>query len=171
MITNVAFSSQAGNGLSFFQRFTPAVVSLVFIVGTVIFFFMFVMGAIAWVSSSGDKQSLEGARTKITNALVGIVILFSLYAILNFTGKFFKSDVTSITIKSLFAPANSGGSTGGTGGTGTGVAACSGCINGGCGISGQVYRGTGTDNYLCDASGWHLRNDLQVTTQTCGTCN
>lgn len=170
MINNLAFSSQSGNGLAFFQKFIPALVVLVLIAGTVIFFFMLISGAVAWLSSSGDKQALEGARGKISNALVGIVILFSLYAILNFIGNFFHTNLTSVTINSLFAPTSSSGG----GGGGIGVAAC-GCANGGCAQIGAIALGNqtgGTTCNQCTTNGWVVvpgtcsgNNPI-----TCGAC-
>lgn len=40
-----------------------------------------VFGAITWITSSGDKGKLENARERITQALVGLIILASIIAI------------------------------------------------------------------------------------------
>jgi len=174
MINNVAFSSEAGNGLAFFQKFLPALVIIALIAGVVIFFFMLVTGATAWIGSSGDKGLIETARGKVSNALIGIFILLCLFAIVGLVGDFFKINLTTINIHSLFDTATGGtGGTGGGGnggGGGTGNAACSGCITGGCGITGQVYLGAGTTHYTCTATGWQSTTN-PITSQTCGTCN
>jgi len=47
------------------------VITLFFVIGTIIFFFMLAFGAIQWISSGGDKQALESARGRMTSALVG----------------------------------------------------------------------------------------------------
>jgi len=88
-------------GVSFFQKLLPAAISLVFIGGSIIFFFMLVMGAIQWISSGGDKQALEGARSKLTNALIGIVILFSSFAIIKLIEMFFGVHILTLDIQSL----------------------------------------------------------------------
>jgi hypothetical protein len=76
-------------GLSFFQNFIPAAINLAFVIATVIFLFMLIFGAIQWIASGGDKQALEAARGRVTNAIIGIVILFALFAIVNLISHFF----------------------------------------------------------------------------------
>jgi hypothetical protein len=88
-------------GLSFFQSFIPGLISLALVGGTIIFFFVLIMGAIQWITGGGDKQALEGARGKITNAVIGIVILFSIFAILNLIEIFFKIKIMTLDIGPL----------------------------------------------------------------------
>jgi len=59
-------------------------VGAVLIVAGVIFFFMLVIGGIRWVLSGGDKASTEAARNQVTAALIGVVIVFSAFAIITF---------------------------------------------------------------------------------------
>jgi len=40
-----------------------------------------VWGAIDWISSEGDKQKLENAKNKITQALIGLALIASVWAI------------------------------------------------------------------------------------------
>lgn len=102
MITNPIFSqSGSGNGISFVQGLVRGLVGLGFVIGTVTFFFILILGAIQWISSGGDKQGLEGARNKITNALIGIVILFALFAFIHFFQKFFHVTIMTLDIGSL----------------------------------------------------------------------
>jgi hypothetical protein len=54
------------------------------------------LGGIQWISSGGDKTALEGARGKITNAVIGIIILFSLFAILKIVEDFFGINILTI---------------------------------------------------------------------------
>ena len=88
-------------GLPFFQKFIPGLISLSFVAGSIIFFFMLVAGAVKWISSSGDKGALESARGTITNAVIGIVILFSLYAVINLVEVFFGIKILTLDIASL----------------------------------------------------------------------
>jgi len=46
-------------------------------------------GGIQWLTSGGEKGALESARNKITNALIGLVIVASSYAIFTLVGEFF----------------------------------------------------------------------------------
>lgn len=101
-ITNPVLGN-VGNqsGLSFFQSFLPGAVGLAFVVGTLIFFFMIIIGAIQWISSGGDKQALEGARGKLTNAVIGIIILFASFALIKLIEGFFKVHILTLDIGPL----------------------------------------------------------------------
>ena len=88
-------------GLSFFQSFIPGLIGLALLAGAIIFFFILILGAIQWITGGGDKQALEGARGKITNAIVGILILFSIFAILNLIEIFFQIKIMTLDIGPL----------------------------------------------------------------------
>lgn len=72
---------QGLTGEQFLQKLIPSIVGLIITVGVVVFFFMLLFGAIQWISSGGDKQAVESARGRISNALIGLVVLFSTFAI------------------------------------------------------------------------------------------
>jgi hypothetical protein len=101
-ITNPVVTTNATSGLSFFQQLIPNIITLAFVIGTIIFFFMLIMGAIQWMSSGGDKAALEAARGRITSALIGLVLLFSALAIVSLIEAFFHIDILSIDITNLF---------------------------------------------------------------------
>ena len=65
------------SGTSFFQSFIPALIGTGFVLGVLFFFFYMMIGAIQLITSGGDKTALEGARGKITSAIVGVVLLLS----------------------------------------------------------------------------------------------
>lgn len=88
-------------GISFFQDLIPGLIGLALVGGTLIFFFMLIMGAIQWITGGGDKQALEGARGKITNAIIGIVILFSIFAVLSLIETFFDIHIMTLDIGPL----------------------------------------------------------------------
>ena len=87
--------------VAFFQIFLPKLLTLGLIIGVLFFFFIMIMGAIQWISSGGDKNALEEAKHKITNAIVGIVILFSVFAILKLIENFFGISILTLDIGSL----------------------------------------------------------------------
>lgn len=71
----------------------PGIISagirLTLVVAAVIFFFVLVIGGIRWITSGGDKAQTEAARSQITAALVGLVIVFAAWAIVALVGNFF----------------------------------------------------------------------------------
>lgn len=68
-------------------------VQLVLIFAVIFFFFMLVIGGIRWIASGGDKIAIEAARKTVTNALVGLLIVFSIFSILYFINSLFGIDI------------------------------------------------------------------------------
>jgi hypothetical protein len=103
MIKNPALGPalQGKTGSNFFAEFLPSLVGLVLLGGSLIFFFVFLMGAIQWITSGGDKQALEGARAKITNGIIGVVLLFIAFAVIGLIETFFKINILTIDIGPL----------------------------------------------------------------------
>lgn len=64
-------------------------IALVLVVAGVIFFFMLLAGGIQWMTAGGNQEALQAARKRLTTALIGIVIVFSAWAILNLVRGFF----------------------------------------------------------------------------------
>ncbi len=89
------------SGEEFLAKLFPALVGWIFVVGTVGFFFMMIAGAIQWIFSGGDKGALEQAKGRITNALVGIILLFSTFAIISMIETFFGINILTIDIGPL----------------------------------------------------------------------
>jgi hypothetical protein len=59
------------------------------VVAAIVFFFMLVIGGIKWIMSGGDKAKTEDARNQITSALIGLVIVFAAWAIIQLISTFF----------------------------------------------------------------------------------
>lgn len=102
-ITNPVLNTSVQNltGNQFFARLLPSLITLGFVVGSIVFVFMLIIGGIQWITAGGDKAALESARSKIMNALIGILILFSLYAIVNVVQRFFGINILRLNIEAL----------------------------------------------------------------------
>lgn len=72
-----------------FNHLVPNLLTLVFVGATVIALLLVIVGGIKWISSGGEKEKLEGARKTIIYALIGLVIIFSSYFIINTVDNFF----------------------------------------------------------------------------------
>ena len=102
MIKNPVLGDLGKNtGVSFFQKLVPSLVSLALIIGALIFLFNLIFGAIQWMSSGGDKQGLEAAKGRISNALIGLVILFAVFAIIQLIEYFFHVSILTLDIGKL----------------------------------------------------------------------
>lgn len=99
-ITNPALgpSLQTKSGQQFFSDLLPRIVGLGFLIGVLIFFFVMIVGAIGWITSGGDKAAIESARGRITNAIVGLIILFALFALVGAIENFFDVNILSLDI-------------------------------------------------------------------------
>jgi len=75
-----------------------ALVTIVLVIAAIVFFFMLVIGGIKWITSGGDKAQTEAARNQITAALIGLVIVFAAYAIINLVNTFFNINILSLNI-------------------------------------------------------------------------
>lgn len=76
-------------------------IGLVFIISSLIFFFILVFGGVKWITSGGDEKKVAAARASITSALVGLAIVFAAWAIMTLLGKALGFDIFNFTIKSL----------------------------------------------------------------------
>lgn len=75
-------------------------IRLILVIAALVFFFILVVGGITWIASGGDKAKTEEARNRITAALVGLVIVFAAWAIVQLINVFFGINIFSLTIPS-----------------------------------------------------------------------
>lgn len=81
-------------GYSDISRFINNIVSLMFIVATIIVLVMLVWGAIEWIFSGGNKDAVASARGRIIHALIGFAVLAVAFAIVKLAGQFLGFDIT-----------------------------------------------------------------------------
>jgi len=75
-------------------------IRLVLVIAAIVFFFILVIGGIRWIVSGGDKAQTETARSQITAALVGLVIVFAAWAIVQLINVFFGINIFELTLPS-----------------------------------------------------------------------
>lgn len=73
-------------------------ISLVLLITALVFFFILVVGGLKWIMSGGDQKAVETARNQITNALIGLAIVFAAFAIISLIGTVFGISLTNFTI-------------------------------------------------------------------------
>lgn len=96
----IDLSIPAGSGFSNLQnldanRLVSMTINLVMIIAVILFFFMLLFGGIRWMLSGGDQGRVDAAKSQIISALVGLTIVFSVYAISQFIGVTFGVDILS----------------------------------------------------------------------------
>lgn len=75
--------------------------SVIVVVVAIIFFFMLVVGGVQWITSGGDEKKVAAARAQITNALIGLVIVFASWAIVSLLGSIFGFSLTDLKFTTL----------------------------------------------------------------------
>lgn len=74
-------------------------VQLIFIVAIIIALAYLIWGGIKWIMSGGDKTALEEARNHLVAAIIGLVIIFLVYFVLNILVGFFLPGVSIQNLK------------------------------------------------------------------------
>ncbi len=52
-----------------------------FVIAGIITILYLLLGAFAWITSGGNKESVDKAREKIQNAIVGMILIFAVLAV------------------------------------------------------------------------------------------
>lgn len=89
------------NKEEFLTRLVPNAVGLLLVFGGAAFFFMILLGSVQWITSSGEKAGIEAARSKITNALIGLVLMIAAFAVAKLVETFFNINILTIDIGPL----------------------------------------------------------------------
>ncbi|MBI5619506.1 hypothetical protein HY950_00930 [Candidatus Gottesmanbacteria bacterium] len=74
------------------------IVGLVFIFAFFLAFLYLLTGSIQWITSGGDKSTLETARNKIIHALMGLIITAAAWAIVKLAGQFLGLDILALPL-------------------------------------------------------------------------
>ncbi|MGD8744008.1 MAG: hypothetical protein PVJ52_00245 [Candidatus Woesebacteria bacterium] len=65
-----------------FSKLISYAINFILVIAAIVFFFIIVTGGIKWIASGGDKGQTEAARSQITAGIVGLIIVFSAWAII-----------------------------------------------------------------------------------------
>jgi uncharacterized protein YacL len=79
------------------------IVTILLVLAVILAIFFLIWGAIRWITSGGDKGKLDGARQAITAAIVGLILAFLAFFIINIISVIFLGHtVTTFVIPPLF---------------------------------------------------------------------
>ena len=65
-----------------------AIIGFMTVVAGLFFIFQFLIGAIQWLASGGEKAGLQQAQQKLSNAFIGFVLVVAAVAIFTLLGEF-----------------------------------------------------------------------------------
>jgi NADH:ubiquinone oxidoreductase subunit 6 (subunit J) len=102
-ITNPAVNPKVGtgSGLEILQLYLKNFIELILIAGGVVAFIILLIGSFEYIMAGGDKEETEKAKKKLTGALVGLVILFCVFAIIALVESIFGVSIMKFDIPVL----------------------------------------------------------------------
>lgn len=93
-------------------------VNAAIVIGALAAFMYLVLGGFQWITAGGDKAKTEEAQKKITNAIIGLVIIVAAWAIINVVTNFLGiGGLENLTIPAIGGTVGSGSSAQGGGNT------------------------------------------------------
>jgi len=84
-------------------EFISKLVSLGIIIASLAVFLFLVWGGIEWITAGGDKQKIEEARKRLSNAIIGLTIVALAWAIWGIINYFFGVNLDSICSDNPFS--------------------------------------------------------------------
>lgn len=85
-----ADAATAGGQLN---KVISTIIGVMTAVAAIWFIFQFITAGYQWISSGGDKTNLQQARDKITNSMIGLIIVVSAWIIIGVIGKIVGLDI------------------------------------------------------------------------------
>lgn len=93
--------SANASGPSAIGSIIGSLVGLLFIFAFVGAFLYMLLGGFDWITAGGDKTKLQGARDKITNALIGLIVVAASWAVMVLVGNFVGIDFPDLKIPTI----------------------------------------------------------------------
>lgn len=84
-----------------FARIVSWGVTFLFIIATILALFFLIWGGIQWILSGGDKGKVENAQKMIVAAVIGLIVTFLAYFILNIVSSFFGFNLFNFSIPTI----------------------------------------------------------------------
>jgi len=92
------------SGVETVGRILRTLVSFLLVGGVLVGFLSVIIGAIEWIASSGDKNKLQEARDRVVHAIIALIILFSVFGIINLVGNLFGINLLQIKVPTVVEP-------------------------------------------------------------------
>ena len=92
-----ALGNPAGQEATLFDKVISTTIGLLTSIAFIYFTINFLLGAISWITSSGDAKAAEAAKTKLTSNLIGLVITIAAIFLTDFIGDILGIDILNPT--------------------------------------------------------------------------
>ena len=78
---------EANDAPGLFNKFLTNTIGVITIVAFIWFLFLLITGAISIMTAGGDKNAVQNGAKKITNGIIGLVVLISALFLIQLIGK------------------------------------------------------------------------------------
>lgn len=95
------FQSLCGLTFDNFGGLLSNIILLILIIAVIIALIFLIWGGIKWILSGGDKAGVEAARNHVVAAIVGLIIAFLAFFIIQVVAGLFGIKVTELTLPKL----------------------------------------------------------------------
>jgi len=76
----------------------PPIINLIIVISVVLFLFSFLLGGIKMIISGGNKEKMQEAQRHLINAIIGIIIVFTTWAIISLIEQMFGVSLTTLEL-------------------------------------------------------------------------
>ena len=84
-----------------FNNVVGPLITTIFIIAIIVALLYLVWGGFKWLTSGGDKAAVQSAREHIVAAIVGLVLMFIVYAIMFIILGFFSVNTGTFTLPTI----------------------------------------------------------------------
>lgn len=81
--------TQVTHPVTYVSNVVSTIFTIFFVVGVVYFIWYFIMGGFHFIDSQGDAKRYEQARQEVTNAVLGLFVVFSVFVVIKLIGVVF----------------------------------------------------------------------------------
>jgi hypothetical protein len=102
----ILINNNINSNYTFLRNLTPAAyvvtaINLLLGIAGVLAFLFLLFGGTQWITAGGDKDALDKSRKRIVQALIGLAVVFSAYAIIFIIRVLFNVNLVQFTLRPL----------------------------------------------------------------------
>lgn len=90
---NLGVSKNISDAAGYFTDIISRIIGVMTIIAGIWFIFQFIIGAYGYMTAGGDQKRITDAGSKITNSLIGLVVIVAAYAIISLLGSLLGFDI------------------------------------------------------------------------------
>lgn len=89
------FISLPKQAIDLFNKILSLIIGVMTVVAGIWFIFQFIIGAFGWLTAGADKAAVENAQKKITNGVIGLIIVVAAIFLIDLLGRLIGLEILS----------------------------------------------------------------------------